>query len=79
MTPKLDAAAKRLQAALTRIEGAIAACLSTDLPEGEEGARQLATQLASARAENQELAAANVSVAARLDNAIDRLRAVLRN
>lgn len=78
MTPKLDAAAKRLQAALTRIESALESRVPENLPEGEEGARQLAAQLASVRAENQELAAANVSVAARLDNAIDRLRAVLR-
>ena len=79
MTPKLDVASKRLQTALARIESVIEAGLPQGMSGGDEGARQLAAQLVSARAENQELAAANVSVAARLDSAIDRLRAVLRN
>jgi hypothetical protein len=82
MTPRLESATKRLNSALARIErsvegrggnGAVAGDGARDV-----GARDLAAELAAARAENQDLAAANVSVAARLDNAIDRLRAVLR-
>lgn len=75
MTPRLEAAITRLHAALARIDSS----LSGQLPAGEaERLRELADQLSASRAENQELAAANVSVAARLDSAIDRLRAVLR-
>jgi len=40
--------------------------------------RELTDALAATRQENRELAAANSTVAARLDSAIDRLRAVLR-
>lgn len=75
MTPRLEVASQRLQAALSRIESALA----NRLPAGEaDRLRELTDQLSATRAENQELAAANVSVAARLDSAIDRLRAVLR-
>ena len=75
MTPRLEAATARLQSALQRIESQLAA----RLPAGEaERLRELTDQLSATRTENQELAAANVSVAARLDSAIDRLRAVLR-
>lgn len=75
MTPRLDAATKRLQEALTRIEDA----LGGSVPQADDRLRELTDQLQASRVENQELAAANVSVAQRLDHAIDRLRAVLRN
>jgi hypothetical protein len=76
MTPRLEAALTRLQDALARIESV----LGQRLPAADaERLRELTDQLSASRAENQELAAANVSVAARLDSAIDRLRAVLRS
>jgi hypothetical protein len=79
MTPRLESVTKRLNAALARIERAIQARVAEGIAPGDEGTRVLASELAAVRAENQDLAAANVSVAARLDNAIDRLRAVLRS
>jgi len=75
MEQRLVAATLRLQAALDRIE----AVLAQRLPEGgDERLHELTEQLAASRAETRDLAAANVTVAARLDSAIDRLRAVLR-
>lgn len=79
MTPRLESAAKRLNGALGRIERAIESRVAEGVAPGDESTRGLAAELAAVRAENQDLAAANVSVAARLDNAIDRLRAVLRS
>jgi hypothetical protein len=79
MSPRLESVTKRLNAALARIERAIQARVAEGIAPGDEGTRGLASELAAVRAENQDLAAANVSVAARLDNAIDRLRAVLRS
>jgi len=78
MTPRLGSVTKRLQAALARIDRAVETRAAEAEATGDEGARRLAGELAAARAENSELAAANVSVATRLDHAIDRLRAVLR-
>jgi hypothetical protein len=78
MTPRLGSVTKRLQVALARIDRAVETRAAEAEATGDEGARRLAADLAAARTENSELAAANVSVAARLDHAIDRLRAVLR-
>jgi hypothetical protein len=78
MTPRLESVTKRLQAALARIDRAVETRAAEAEATGDEGARRLAAELAAVRAENNELAAANLSVAARLDHAIDRLRAVLR-
>jgi multidrug resistance efflux pump len=74
MTPRLEAATQRLYAALTRVETALA----NRLPGDADRVRELTDALAATRQENRELAAANSTVAARLDSAIDRLRAVLR-
>ena len=74
MTPRLDAATQRLHAALSRIEIA----LTNRLPADADRVRELTEELAATRNENQELAAVNGTIAARLDSAIDRLRAVLR-
>lgn len=79
MTPRLESATKRLNGALARIDRAIESRVAEGIAPGDEGTRGLAAELAAVRAENHDLAAANVSVAARLDNAIDRLRAVLRS
>ena len=79
MTPRLESATKRLNGVLARIERAIESRVAGGIAPGDESTRGLAAELASVRSENQDLSAANVSVAARLDNAIDRLRAVLRS
>lgn len=79
MSPRLESVTKRLNSALARIERAIQSRVAEGIAPGDEGTRGLAAELAAVRAENHDLAAANVSVAARLDNAIDRLRAVLRS
>lgn len=74
MTPRLEAATQRLYAALSRVETA----LTQRLPGDTDRVRELTEELVTSRAENHDLAAANSTVAARLDSAIDRLRAVLR-
>lgn len=74
MTPRLEAATQRLYAALSRVENALA----NRMPGNADRVRELTDELVASRAENQELAAVNSSVAQRLDSAIDRLRAVLR-
>jgi cytochrome c-type biogenesis protein CcmH/NrfF len=74
MTPRLEAATQRLFAALSRVENA----LTSRLPGDTDRVRELTEELVASRAENQDLAVANSTVAARLDSAIDRLRAVLR-
>ncbi len=79
MTPRLESATKRLSMVLGRIERAIESRVAGGAAPVDEGTRGLAAELAAMRSENQDLSAANVSVAARLDNAIDRLRAVLRS
>lgn len=74
MTPRLEAATQRLYAALSRVENA----LTSRLPGDADRVRELTEELVASRAQNQDLAATNSTVAARLDSAIDRLRAVLR-
>jgi len=75
MTPRLEAATQRLYAALSRIESA----LTNQAPVDADRVRALTEELAQSRSENRDLAAANSSVAMRLDSAIDRLRTVLRS
>jgi hypothetical protein len=69
---KVEEAARRLERAVARLETAAA-----KLPPGGSETRQLALELAEAKAESKKLREVNEAVASRLDGALERLGAVL--
>jgi hypothetical protein len=69
---KVEDAARRLERAIGRLEAAAA-----KLPPASGETRQLALELAEAKAESKKLRAVNEAVVNRLDGAIERLGAVL--
>ncbi len=70
---RLKSAAERLEIAIDRLDAAIADGVPAEIGEAEP----LADELASARADYAALKAATETVDARLDGAIQRLRALL--
>jgi hypothetical protein len=69
---KVEEAARRLERTVARLETAAA-----KLPPGGSETRQLALELAEAKAESKKLREVNEAVASRLDGALERLGAVL--